>query len=74
MYALILAGGTGTRLWPQSRSSLPKQLLALIDGSTMMQATVNRVLPIIPIEHIFVASNRAYGPLIKKQLPVLIEL
>ena len=71
MYALILAGGTGTRLWPRSRTSSPKQLLALIGGQTMMQATVRRVLPIVPVERIFVASNRAYGPLIKEQVPDL---
>ncbi len=71
MYALILAGGTGTRLWPRSRTSSPKQLLALIGESTMMQATINRILPIVPAEHIFVASNRAYGPLIKEQVPAL---
>jgi len=71
MYALILAGGTGTRLWPRSRISSPKQLLALIGGQTMMQATVRRVLPIVPVERIFVASNREYGPLIKEQVPDL---
>lgn len=71
MYALILAGGTGTRLWPLSRTSLPKQLLALTGGRTMMQATVNRILPIVPAENIFIASNREYGSLIKDQVPEL---
>ena len=71
MYVLILAGGTGTRLWPRSRAASPKQLLALIGGQTMMQATVERVLPMVPVERIFVASNREYGPLIKEQLPNL---
>jgi mannose-1-phosphate guanylyltransferase len=71
MFALILAGGAGTRLWPRSRAALPKQLLALTGGDTMMQATVKRVLPIVPLEHIFVATNREYGPLIKTQLPGL---
>lgn len=71
MYALILAGGTGTRLWPLSRTSSPKQLLALVGQQTMMQATVNRILPIVSPENIFVASNREYGPMIKEQVPEL---
>ncbi|MBN1994609.1 MAG: mannose-1-phosphate guanylyltransferase [Anaerolineae bacterium] len=69
MFALILAGGAGTRLWPRSRASSPKQLLALGGDKTMMQATVNRILPIVSFEHIFVATNREYGPLIKEQVP-----
>lgn len=71
MFALILAGGAGTRLWPRSRAALPKQLLALTGGDTMMQATVKRVLPIVPLEHIFIATNREYGSLIKEQIPGL---
>jgi mannose-1-phosphate guanylyltransferase len=69
MFALILAGGVGTRLWPRSRKSAPKQLLALSGENSMVQATVNRVLPIMPFEHIFVATNREYGPLINQQVP-----
>ncbi len=72
MFALILAGGAGTRLWPRSRASLPKQLLALTGGDTMMQATVKRILPLVPTERIFVATNREYGPLIKQQIPDLL--
>ena len=73
MYALILAGGTGTRLWPRSRTASPKQLLDLTGSGSMMQATVNRILPIIRAESIFVATNQQYGPLIKNQLPSLLE-
>jgi mannose-1-phosphate guanylyltransferase len=69
MYALILAGGVGTRLWPRSRANLPKQLLALTGDRTMVQATVNRVLPIVPIENIFFATNQEYGSLIEEQIP-----
>jgi mannose-1-phosphate guanylyltransferase len=72
MFALILAGGAGTRLWPLSRASLPKQLLALTGGDTLMQMTVKRILPIIPPGNIFVATNREYGALIKQQVPELL--
>jgi mannose-1-phosphate guanylyltransferase len=71
MFALILAGGAGTRLWPASRASLPKQLLALTGEETMMQATVNRIRPLISPEHIFVVTNRDYGPRIRQQIPGL---
>lgn len=72
MFALILAGGTGTRLWPQSRTAMPKQLLDLGNGKTMMQATVDRILPIVPLENIFVATNHDYGLIIKEQIPALL--
>ncbi len=71
MFALILAGGSGTRLWPRSRAALPKQLLALTGGDTMMQATVNRIRPLVSPDHIFVATNREYSSLIREQIPDL---
>jgi len=71
MYALILAGGVGTRLWPRSRTNLPKQLLPLIGNRTMVQATVDRIAPIVPIEHTFFATNQEYAVLIQDQIPAI---
>jgi mannose-1-phosphate guanylyltransferase len=71
MYALILAGGVGTRLWPRSRTNLPKQLLPLMGDRTLVQATVDRIASIIPIEQTFFATNQEYAPLIRKQIPAI---
>lgn len=71
MYALILSGGVGTRLWPHSRKNLPKQLLPLAGNMTMVQATVNRILSIIPGEHIFFATNEEYAQIISEQVDMV---
>ena len=68
--ALIMAGGRGERFWPRSRKSMPKQFLSLTgDGKTMIQLTVERVLPLIAIEDIYVVTNRDYMQLVREQLP-----
>lgn len=69
--ALIMAGGKGTRFWPLSTEEKPKQFLNLIGKETMIQTTVNRVLPIIPIERVFVCTGAMYVDLVKEQLPDL---
>ncbi|MCL5996360.1 MAG: sugar phosphate nucleotidyltransferase [Chloroflexi bacterium] len=75
MYALILAGGSGTRLWPYSRTGKPKQFLAMgpdLDGSdhrSMLQETVDRILPIIPPERIFVVTGSMYVDMVAEHLP-----
>ncbi len=51
--ALIMAGGKGTRFWPLSTEEKPKQFLKLIGEKTMIQMTIDRVKPIIPIERIY---------------------
>ena len=71
--ALIMAGGKGTRFWPLSTEEKPKQFLNLIGEETMIQMTVNRIKPIIPIERIFVCTCEMYVDLIKEQLPELPE-
>lgn len=71
VYALVLAGGTGTRLWPHSRSQRPKQFLSLSGEATMLQATVARTNTLIPPDRVYVATNEAYVPLVAEQLPDL---
>ena len=70
--ALIMAGGHGERFWPRSRKSLPKQFLSLTeDGKTMIQLTIERILPLVAMENIFIATNKDYKKLVKEQLPDL---
>ena len=68
--ALIMAGGRGERFWPRSRKNLPKQFLSLTDDSrTMIQLTVDRILPLVDMEDIYIATNKDYKDLVKEQLP-----
>lgn len=72
--ALIMAGGKGERFWPKSRSSLPKQFLSLTDSrQTMIQLTVNRILPIVNTEDIYIVTNKMYKTLVCQQLPDIPE-
>ena len=66
--ALIMAGGRGERFWPRSRQSLPKQFLSLTDDKkTMLQLTVERILPLVAMEDIFIVTNRGYRELVRAQ-------
>lgn len=69
--ALIMAGGKGERFWPLSTDTKPKQFLNLLGNKTMIQMTVNRLMPLIPVERIFIATAERYIQLIKEQLPDL---
>lgn len=71
--ALIMAGGKGTRFWPLSTDKKPKQFLNLLGEDTMIQMTVKRLLPLIPIERIFVVTGTQYENLVKEQLSDLPE-
>lgn len=71
---LIMAGGRGERFWPKSRKNLPKQFLSLTDdGKSMIQLTVERVLPLVAMEDIYISTNRDYKELVRKQLPEIPE-
>lgn len=67
MYIVILAGGSGTRFWPVSRAARPKQLISVVDGPTMLQRTVERVLPLHP-KRILVVTNRLQAEETEHQL------
>lgn len=66
--ALIMAGGMGTRFWPLSTEEKPKQFLNLLGHDTMLQMTVKRLLPLIPIERIFVVTGSRYVHFIREQI------
>ncbi len=72
-YALIMAGGAGTRLWPLSRQRTPKQALPLFDGQSLFGLTVARLLPWLPPERIFVLTNAEQMALLHAQAPMLDE-
>ncbi len=69
-YAIIMAGGIGSRFWPISRTSYPKQFLDILGtGKTLIQNTYNRFLKVCPKENIYVVTNESYAELVKTQLP-----
>ena len=68
VYAVILAGGSGTRFWPVSRERFPKQLLQIIGEETLIQQTVRRVLKVVPAQHVCVVTNVFQAETIKLQL------
>lgn len=68
-YAVILAGGSGTRLWPISRDQSPKQFLRLGGERTLLQQSYDRLASIIPAERILVVTNAAYEEEVKRELP-----
>lgn len=67
--AVIMAGGVGERFWPKSRQALPKQFLKIGNNDkTMIQLTVERILPVIDIENIFIVTNKKYKKLVSEQI------
>ena len=60
MFAVVMAGGQGTRFWPESRRSKPKQFLNIIGNETMIRKTIERLLPIIPKENIYAVVNESH--------------
>ena len=73
-YCVIMAGGVGSRFWPYSREEKPKQFLDFFGtGRSLLQMTVDRFRPLVPIENVFIVTNVAYKRLILEQIPDLNE-
>ena len=71
-YCIILAGGVGSKLWPMSHITLPKQFLDLFaTGRTMLQMTYDRYSRLVPKENIFVSTYKDYADIVLEQLPEL---
>src|SRR3989344_4959313 len=73
MYAVIMAGGQGTRLWPKSRKNNPKQLHTLVGKKSLIAETFDRLSPILKPEHIYISTTPEYAGEIKKHLPKIPE-
>ena len=70
LFVVLMAGGVGTRFWPYSRNSKPKQFLDVLGtGKTLLQSTYERFLPVCPKENIFVVTNEEHVALTREQIP-----
>jgi len=68
IFGVILAGGTGTRFWPLSRAQYPKQVLRLLGSDSLLQATIQRLLPLIPLERLAIVTNAAQEDVVRLEL------
>lgn len=73
MYVSILAGGSGTRLWPLSRSKRPKQLLSLVGDRSLIQETVDRVDSLVSPDQVFIITEKSHSGDVQAQLPEIPE-
>jgi mannose-1-phosphate guanylyltransferase len=71
LFTFILAGGSGERFWPLSRSKTPKHLLRLLSDRTLLETTVRRVENLVPWDQVFILTNAAQVDSIRKELPFL---
>ena len=70
-YVVIMAGGSGTRLWPLSRQGTPKQLLPLVGGKSLLRLAFERSLGSVPAERVWVVTGAAYAEAVAADLPEL---
>lgn len=70
-YGVIMAGGSGTRLWPLSRGDMPKQLLPVVNGRSLLQLSYDRLRGLLPHDRIFVCTLERHRALVRQNLPEL---
>ncbi len=68
IYTIILAGGSGTRFWPLSRKTNPKQFLSIVGRRSLLQETILRIQPIVAKNHIYCVTNQLHRRMVKKQI------
>lgn len=72
LFVVLMAGGVGTRFWPYSRNARPKQFLDVLGtGKSLLQSTLDRFIPLCPVENIFVVTNEEHEAITLEQLPQL---
>lgn len=69
VYAVVMAGGGGTRFWPWSREDRPKQILPILSSQTMIQETVERIRPLVPRRKIFIVTSRSQAGPLHREIP-----
>ena len=73
-YCVIMCGGVGSRFWPFSKSSAPKQFIDFFGtGRSLLQMSFDRVAELVPVRNILAITNERYAPLVKQQLPDLAD-
>jgi mannose-1-phosphate guanylyltransferase len=71
-YAILMAGGVGSRFWPVSTTDFPKQFHDMLGaGDTLIQKTFSRLSKLIPVENIFILTNEKYNSIVLEQLPLV---
>lgn len=71
LYAVIMAGGVGSRFWPRSRRAHPKQFLDVFDEASLIQSTFGRLQPLVPPERVFVVTHADYAATTREHLPAV---
>src|ERR1700712_581965 len=70
-YVVILAGGSGKRLWPLSRQDMPKQLLKVLGGKSLLRIAFERLAGVVPAEQVLVCTGGDYADVVAAELPEL---